>query len=214
MSEEQLEEVIHEVETTLPDPTPEEITEIKAEDLAQRIKAGKAIYQLLSAKLDSDMVFAGKTAGEWKEELRLNIPNGDLNPAILKELDVELMNKYHEASFYHAVAQAKASMIQQGAKNSFETTYLGVVEEYKKGGKRLPAASTLENLARIQNSEQDASYRYADIEVRFWKDVLDNLTHKRRLIENASLNISVELKAEQNGKYIDSINNNHNQRRS
>lgn len=210
MSDAQIEEAIKLMSL----PSPAEVAEDKAEELANKIKAGKAIYQALSAKLDEEMVFAGKKAEEWREELRLNIPNGDLNPSILKALDVELMEKYHEASFYHAVAQAKASMIQQGAKNNYETIYIGIVEEYKKDGKRLPAATTLENLARIHNSEQDASYQYANIEVKFWKDVLDNLTNKRRLIENASLNISVELKAEQSGRMIDGLNNNHNSRRN
>lgn len=179
----------------------------QAEALAQKIKSGKALFRKLAEKLESELVFANQPIGHWKQYFKLPIPDGDLNPIILKELDLKLMKLTEEASFLYSVANAVATMIKNGAESNYHSIFLGLVEEYKQSTGRLPAAATLENLARINNMTSDSASWYAELEAKFWKEMLDSLSAQRKIIENASLNISVELKALNQERTIDSMNN-------
>jgi hypothetical protein len=190
-----------------------ETAEIQAEELAVKIKSGKAVFKQLSKKLEGELVFAAQPLSHWKDYFKLNIPDQDLNPIVLKGLDMKLMELYHEASFYYSMANSLSQMIKNGAESNYQTIFLGLVEQFKGTGQKLPAAATLENLARIQNMTQDSASWYAEVEVKFWREVLDNLSSQRKIIENASLNISVELKALNHEKALDSLvasSTNHN----
>ena len=62
-------------------------------------------------------------------------------------------------------------------------------------------------IADVKNTKDlDSAQTIADIENRFWKDILDHLSTCRKLIENASMNIATELKSMNNEKFLDNIN--------
>ncbi|GAG10765.1 unnamed protein product, partial [marine sediment metagenome] len=113
-----------------------------------------------------------------------------------------------EATFHHAVASAKVQMIKRGCESQFNDKFWALTQEYKEKGKKLPAASTLQTLATIQNDDMESAQSLASVETKFWKDILDHLATCRRLIENASLNISVELKALNAQSMLDNLNKN------
>lgn len=183
-----------------------------ATQMAEAIRAGKKVWEYLSEDLHKDLVIDGKHVDEWRKEFHVEIPP-DLNPTLLKELNVKMIEKFQEASFRLATARQLATMSGHGTKVSYETAYLATVAEWQSKGKRMPAASTLENIAKIRSTTHDSTSKYADASMKFWRDILDGLDNTRRMIEDATRNVTQELKAEGTARGIDAINNFHNNQR-
>jgi hypothetical protein len=183
-----------------------------AEQMATAIRAGKQVWDLLKEDLHKDLIISGKHVDEWKREFHIDIPP-DLNPTLLKELNVEMVKKFQEASFRLATARQLATKSFHGTKVSYEAAYLATVAEWKAKGKRMPAASTLENIAKIESTTHDSTSRYAEVEMKFWRDIIDGLDNTRRMIEDATRNVTQELKADQTVRSIDAMNNYNNARR-
>jgi hypothetical protein len=185
-------------------PTPK----AQAEKLLKALLKGKEVYKLFSEFMRKQLTISGQPIDHWEEKFKLSIPVDDLTPAICKQLDVQLMGLSQEATFHHAVASAKVQMIKRGCESQFNDKFWALTQEYKEKGRKLPAAATLQTLATIQNDDMESAQSLASVETKFWKDILDHLATCRRLIENASLNISVELKALNAQNMIDNINKN------
>jgi hypothetical protein len=171
-------------------PTPK----AKAEQVLSRLLKGKDIYEIIAKNMRNQLLISGKTPDKWKEEFWITVPTDNLTTQTCKELDMKLMELHQQAVFYHAAAQAKQQMIKRGTEAAYNEKFWAIVAEHKEKGLRPPAAATLETMARINNDELESAATLADIEQRFWKSILDHLSTCRKLIENATLNISTELK--------------------
>jgi signal recognition particle GTPase len=173
--------------------------------IVERIAKGKQAYDLLldTIKIEID----GHTIEHWKEKFWFKIPTSNITPAILRDLDMKLMELLQEVSFHSALADARKQMSQHGRDTAFNTKY---AELYKaaqeENSKRAPAAMTLDSLARDFNEDLEGAIVHADIATKFWKNILEHLSNCRRLLENASMNLSVELKALNNEHYMDILN--------
>lgn len=174
----------------------------------EKLAKGRAAYDDFFK--EHTLEISGEPIQNWITKFRLKIPMGDLNPSIMKQLDVEIMNLSQEASFFLACSQAKAQLIQKNSEMQLSQKFLEIYEQYKDKGKA-PAASVLESLAKTSVQDSEYAFVFADIEVKFWKNILDHLNMCRRLVENATVNISVELKATMNEHYIDSLNRSRNE---
>lgn len=173
----------------------------------EKLAKGRATYDNFFK--EHELLISGQPITFWTAKFRVKIPVGDLNPSMLKGLAIELLELNQEASFFLACAQAKSQLIQKNSEMQLSQKFLEIYEQYKDKGK-VPAASILESLAKTSSEDSEYAFVFADIEVKFWKNILEHLNTCRRLIENASLNISVELKATQNEHYIDSLNRSRN----
>lgn len=180
----------------------------KADLLVSKMLKGKTVADMFETNFRSQWTLSGKPISHWEKHFKIKIPTDNLTPQICKEIDAKLIELNQEASFYHAVAQAKAQFLKRGSESNYYSRFFTIVEEFKAKGAKVPAASTLEVLARVNNEELDAAAEYANVETKFWKNILDDLATCRRLIENASLNISVEMKAEANSQFLDRMNQN------
>lgn len=180
----------------------------QAEKLLKALLKGKEVYKLFGETMRKQLTISGEPIDHWEKKFKLSIPVDDLTPAICKQLDVQLMDLNQEATFHHAVASAKVQMIKRGCESQFNDKFWALTQEYKEKGKKLPAAATLTTLATIQNDDMESAQSLAQVETKFWKDILDHLATCRRLIENASLNISVELKALSAQSMLDKANKN------
>lgn len=166
----------------------------KADQLLTRLLKGKEIYDIFSKNMKNQLLISGKTPDYWKKEFWIKIPTDNMTTQSCKELDMNLMGLNQQAVFYHAAAQAKQQMIKRGTEAAYNDKFWAIVQEHKDKGMRPPAAATLETMARINNDELESASTLADIEQKFWKSILDHLSTCRKLIENATLNISTELK--------------------
>ena len=163
-----------------------------------------------SALGQMDPVISGQPMSYWVGRFKLKIPTEDLTPGALKDLAMKIMDLHQEATFMGLLAEAKRQYLQHGNEIAYHTQYMGIYESYESTGKKKPAAQTLESMAKVSNEDVDIAMMYADIETKFWKNILEHLAMCRRLVENASLNISVELKALSNEGLLDAINRKRN----
>jgi len=179
----------------------------RADELMGFLLKGSEVHHLFSESMRRQMVISEQPIAYWEARFKMHIPVDNLTPSLCKELDMKLMDLNQEATFHYAVASVKSQMIKRGTDAAFTAKFWQLVTEHKEKNMKLPAAATLENMAKIDNDELDSASTLAEIETKFWKDILEHLNTCRKLIENASLNISVELKALSNEKMLDKLAN-------
>lgn len=177
----------------------------QAEILLQQLLRGKEVYNIFSDTAKRQITISGKPVDYWEEQFRLIVPTDNLTPTMCKELDMKLMDLNQIATFNYASANLKAQMIKTGSEATYHTKFAALVEEYRGVGKKIPAAATLNTLAKIDTQELESAQALAEMESKYWKGILDHLSTCRKLIENASLNISVEYKAMNNERMLDSL---------
>ena len=186
---------------------PEEQTaEDKAKILLSKLMSGKEVHKIFAEHMKEQLLINGKQMDFWEKHFRIEIPVDNLTPSMCKVLSMRLMNLNQEAAFFQACATAKAQIVKRGTTAAYNDKFWGIVQQYKSEGKKLPAAATLETMAKVDNEDLDSAQTIADIENRFWKDILDHLSTCRKLIENASMNIATELKSMNNEKFLDNLN--------
>lgn len=177
----------------------------QAEKLLKDLFQGKEIHDIFTQNFQRQMVISGQAIDHWQNKFKIKVPTDNLTPAMCMELAMKIMDLSQEATFYHAVAQAKAQMLKRGSDSTYNNKFWAIVQEHKSKGTKMPAAATLDTMARINNDEIESAETIAQIELKFWKDIIDHLNMCRKLIENASLNISVEIKAMNNEKFIENL---------
>lgn len=167
------------------------------DDMILNLRQGKDIHEQFAEAVQDRMMIQGKTMDQWRKHFRIEIPE---NPDITacKEVDMVLMEKYQEASFLKAMADASHLLQKKGYETQYRQKFEALVSEYKQSGKKLPAKDTLSALAAGKVDDIETGVTYAELAVRFWKEILDNLNYVRKVIENATINNSVEAKATNN----------------
>jgi hypothetical protein len=166
----------------------------KADALLDKLLKGKQIHDLFASNMRNHLLISGQSLDDLEKKFKLKIQTDSLTPEICKMYAFQLMNLNQEAAFYYAVANAKSQMLKRSGESTYRDRFYAIVQEYKTADKKLPANATLENLARIENDDLDSAEAIAEIEKRFWQDILDHLSSLRKLIENATFNSSVEAK--------------------
>ena len=167
------------------------MTDIKR--LADKILAGKDSLDSLLGHLRGKITIADKTLSEWREHFHITVPT-DLNTITCKELGTQLMNLYQEASFFSSMAEIKLHIAKSATDETVRDAYYRLVEEHKEKYGKVPAAATLESLARSQSSDILNAQVLAEIEKEFWKKIIDQLNYCRKMVENATMNIAIEQK--------------------
>jgi len=177
--------------------TPAEVKE-KVDTMIKDLRHGKAIYEQFAQATQDRMQISGKTMNDWRTYFHVKIPE---NPDITacKNIDMKLMELYQEASFLKAMAEAALILNKKGYESQYRTKFEALVAEYQKKGLKIPAKETLENLAKCSVDDVETGLSYSELAVRFWKEILDNLNFMRKIIENATINNSVEAKMTEKG---------------
>ena len=166
----------------------------KADALLVKLLKGKEIHDLFAENMKRHLLINGKSMDQWEKEFKIYIKTDNLTPQICKQFDLTLLELYQEASFYYATASAKLQVIKRGGDSTFRDKFFAITEEYRCANKKLPAATTLENLAKVENDDLESAQAIAEVEKSFWSDILDHLSHCRKLIENATFNNNTEAK--------------------
>lgn len=176
-------------------------------DLINELRKGKKTYDEFGQAVTGLYQISGKTMNQWKKHFSIKLPP-DPNPKILGELDSLLMDLHHEATFYKAKSNLKLQTAKDRYAAKYRKEYAKLVFTYQSQKAKLPARDTLSTLVEDEASDLKEVITHAEIELDFWKEILNDLTHCRRLIENVTLNISVETKAMMNTKFIDAMSTN------
>ena len=181
-------------------------SEDKAKILLSKLMSGKQVHQIFGEHMKKELLINGKQMEYWESHFKIDIPTDNLTPSLCKTLSMRLMHLNQQAAFFQACATAKAQIVKRGTTAAYNDKFWSIVQQYKSENKKLPAAATLETMAKVDNESLDSAQTIADVESRFWKDILDHLSTCRKLIENASMNIATELKSMGNEKLLDNIN--------
>lgn len=187
----------------------EEILEIKkelsAKDLVAQLRKGKQLHDEFANELNTRYMLAGKLVHEWKEHFKLVLPP-DPSTSTLQELDARLLSLHQEAAFLKACCQMHLKAVEDRNSSLYREKFTQLVADYNMKNQKLPAKDTLKVLAEAGLDTLQSVSLHAQIELEFWKEILEDLANARRLVENATLNLSVESKALQSQKYLDAMN--------
>lgn len=167
-------------------------SEEKATSLIDSLMQGKEIHDKFAENMRSKFLINNKTMDEWEEQYRIQLETDNLTPAICRQYDLKLLEYNQEVAFFHAMAAAKVQLLSRGHISAYRDKFYALVQEYQQKGGKLPAAATLENLAKVETDDIESASTMADVEKTFWSNILDHLTTCRKIIENATMNNNVE----------------------
>ncbi len=165
-----------------------------ADAMIEGLRKGKSIHDMFSEAVESRILIGNKTMKQWVEYFKVKIPENP-DTAQCKQVDMRLMELHQEASFMKALAEAAHTLGKKSMDSKYREKFISLVNEYKGTDKKLPAKETLETLAMANLDDIDSGLSYAEMIVKFWKDIIDDLNFKRKIIETATINNSVEMKA-------------------
>lgn len=176
-----------------------------ANSIINQLKKSKKLHDQFAEKFRTGYKVAGKLMSDWKKHFCIKLPP-DLNPQLAQAVDAQLQELHQEATFFKAEAEARLTAFQSANNEKYRNKYAALVAEYKSNGSKLPAKDTLAALAESETSELKDSMTHAEIELAFWKEILNDLSNTRKLLENATICLSVEAKALAAERYLDRLN--------
>jgi hypothetical protein len=165
----------------------------QAEKIFSQILKGKEVSEHFDQYFKRQVTVSGQSIEHWNEHFKVDFPQA-LELSQAQAIAARLMALHQEASFYFSIAQAKVALMKRGSDSNYLARFAAIVEEQKAKGGRLPSAQTLENLAKIDGDAAASAYTLVEVEMKFWKEKLSNLETSRKLLENATMSISTELK--------------------
>jgi hypothetical protein len=174
-------------------------SEEKANSLITSLMQGKEIHDKFAANMRAKFLINERTMDEWEEQYRIEIETDNLTPAICRQYDVKLLQYNQEVAFFHAMAAAKVQLLSRGHVSAYRDKFYALVQEYKDKGAKLPAAATLDNLAKVETDDVESASTIAEVEKSFWSNILDHLTTCRKIIENATMNNNVDARLARQG---------------
>jgi hypothetical protein len=192
------------VVTTETEEDQEKAQEIAA-SIIDQLRKSKKLHDQFADKFRTQYKVAGKLMSEWKEHFKVSLPP-DLNPQLAQQTDAQLVELHQEATFLKAEAEARLTAYQSANNERYRSKYAALVAEYKAGGAKLPAKDTLAALAENATADIKDAMSHAEIELAFWKEVLNDISNSRKLLENATICMATEAKAIQYNNYLDRIN--------
>ena len=168
-------------------------------NLLASIKRGKELFDVVASDLKRDFLIGGKTMEQWRKQFAVVKPSTDANPAVCKDLAMQLMTLYEEASFRYSQALAYEQMAAAAAEDSYKSNRRQIVSDYADAGKKLPGAEALDHLVNSKEEVADARAvaSIGQVHKDFFKQILDRLSNTRKLLENISINNAVQAKLEQ-----------------
>jgi len=175
-----------------------------ATGILEQLNKGKGLHDHFAKQFREGYFIAGKLIADWKQRFQIEIPP-DLNPQTCKELDLKILELHQEASFLKAEVDARLAAYRNTNNDRYREKFTALVTEYKNKGDKLPAKDTLAALAEHAVGNIKNAMVHAEIELAFWKEILNDLANSRKLIDNITINLSVEAKALQHERALDRL---------
>jgi hypothetical protein len=187
-------------------------TDIKAQ-LTDSMEASRQFYDAWTQRFGSWFKPRGKTMEEWRDHFIIRIP-ADIDVPTCKQVDVKLIALFEEAHNFKAQAEASLHLEKARYAQQYRGKYGSLVRSYENRVPKvkLPAKDTLATLTEEELGEEKDAIAYAESALQFWKEQLAYLTVTRKIIENATLNLSVEAKALNYQNMLDGMNRENNGR--
>jgi hypothetical protein len=175
----------------------------RSDKLFEKIQLGETIHSSFSDRLKQNLLLYDKTIPEWWQHFGVRIETDNLNPEQCRMYGVKIANLYQEASFYYSLAIAEMHTLESSSNSNHAERIAELVAnwEMEHPGIKLPAATTLENLARNDENDIYSAISIAKLNKDFWKTVLNSLDTCRKILENSTVNNGIEAKLNSINQY-------------
>jgi hypothetical protein len=183
----------------------QETTNQSVNEIITILKKGKKLHDHFAEQFKNKYLIGGKLIHHWKEHFKISIPP-DLNPHTCIEIDTKIMELHQEATFLKAEADARLTACKNASSEKYRTQFAALVAEYNQAGKKMPASATLTALAENNISDIKNALTHVEIEVAFWKEILNDIYSARKMIQNITINLISEAKALHNETYFNTLN--------
>lgn len=164
-----------------------------ADQMLADLRRGKSLHDMFAEAVSNRIKLGDKTMNEWLKHFRIAIPETP-DTSQCKEIDMKLMELHQEASFMKAMAEASHTLGQKSKSTQYREKFTSLVSQYSAGGKKLPAKDTLETLAMSELDDIDSGLSFSEMAIKFWKDIIEDLNFKRKIIETATIANASEVK--------------------
>lgn len=168
--------------------------ETKPDDILNYLRQGKETYTEFGKKFREMYLISGKLIGEWEEHFKINIPS-DTTPPILQSLDRQVALLHQEATFQKAESSCRLEYIKAVYNKEYREAFNAIIAEHKiSSSGKLPSKDTIATIAENRVGKMKDAFVHGEIELNFWKEILADLSHKRRVINDMTINLGIEMK--------------------
>ena len=185
--------------------TLEKETKDTANNMIERLKLSKGLYSEYTKQFSSRYYVADKSLDEWRRYFRVDVPP-DLSCQVARRLALRLMELFQEANYFKTEAELRLHGANAITKSSYREKFNDLIVSYKSTDKKLPAEKTLSTEAEAHIGKELDSITHIEIELSFWKGILNGLQEIRKLVETATWNLSVEARAIGHEAKMDNMN--------
>lgn len=172
-----------------------QIEKISPKEIVETIMDGAQVYSNISSTFIQTFMFYDKTLYEWASELMVQIPSAkELDPNKFREVMVQLAKNVQVANNYYSVSCTIEDAIAGGNSIKKSDVISAIVQRYASKGAKRPAATVIDQMAESYMSGTISAKVSSKMVKNFWKQRIDMLLEVRKIMEQISMSIHVEMK--------------------
>ena len=172
-----------------------EIKSISSEEIVETIMEGAQVYSNISSTFIQSFMFYDKTLYEWASELMITIPSAkELDPNKFREVMIKLAQNVQIANNYYSVSCTIEDAISGGNSIKKSDVIAAIVQRYASKGAKRPAATVIDQMAESYMSGTISAKVSSKMVKNFWKQRIDMLLEVRKIMEQISMSLHVEMK--------------------
>jgi len=172
-----------------------EIKSISPEEIVETIMEGAEVYSNVSAAFIKNFSFYEKTLYQWASELMIEIPSAkNLDPQKFREVMIQLAKNVQIANNYYSVSCTIEDAISGGNSIRKSDVIAAIVQRYAVRGAKRPAATVIDQMAESYMSGTISAKVSSKMVKNFWKQRIEMLLEVRKIMEQVSMSIHVEMK--------------------
>lgn len=173
----------------------DQIKSISSEEIVETIMDGAQVYSNISSTFIQNFMFYDKTLYEWASELMVSIPPAkELDPNKFREVMITLAKNVQVANNYYSVSCTIEDAISGGNSIKKSDVIAAIVQRYAAKGAKRPAATVIDQMAESYMSGTMSAKISSKMVKNFWKQRIDMLLEVRKIMEQISMSLHVEMK--------------------
>ena len=171
------------------------IENITSAEVIETIMNGAEVYSNISRTFIQNFMFYDKTLYQWASELMIEIPSSkELDSNKFREVMITLAKNVQIANNYYSVSCTIEDAIAGGNSIKKSDVIAAIVQRYANKGAKRPAATVIDQMAESYMSGTISAKVSSKMVKNFWKQRIDMLLEVRKILEQISMSLHVEMK--------------------
>lgn len=168
---------------------------VTSDEVIQTIMDGAEVYSNISSAFIQNFMFYDKTLYQWASELMIEIPSSkELDSNKFREVMITLAKNVQIANNYYSVSCTIEDAIAGGNSIKKSDVIAAIVHKYATKGAKRPAATVIDQMAESYMSGTISAKVSSKMVKNFWKQRIDMLLEVRKILEQISMSLHVEMK--------------------